>query len=93
MIMLISRFAIDPYKRAAFMVFAKGMVTREQQHLGCLGSGIFEDISAPNYFLMVEQWEDETALNAYGDGPVFAHDDEVLATFLIAEPVFAKYEV
>lgn len=93
MIMLISRFAVDPYKRAAFMVFAKGMVTREKQQSGCLGSGIFEDISAPNCFLMVEQWEDETALNAYSDAAVFAHDDAVLATFLISEPVFAKYEV
>lgn len=93
MIMLMSRFAIDPYKRAAFLLFAKGMVSRERQHQGCLGAGVFEDISAPNHYLMIEQWETEDALNVYSDGPAFAHDDEVLATFLIGEPVFAKYEV
>lgn len=93
MILLMSRFAIDPYKRAAFLLFAKGMVSRQREHHGCLGSGIFEDISASNHYLMVEQWENIDSLSAYSDGPVFAHDDEVLATFVVGETLFAKYEV
>lgn len=92
MIMVTGRFSIDPTKRAAFIVFAKGMVSREQQQPGCLGFGIFEDVTRMNTFIMIEQWESAEALDAHSESAIFAHDDEVMSTFLIAEPSWDEYE-
>ncbi|MEZ4666738.1 MAG: antibiotic biosynthesis monooxygenase family protein [Anaerolineae bacterium] len=92
MIMLTGRFSIDPMSRGAFLLFAKGMVKRTQRQPGCLGFGIFEDISVPNDFIMLEQWESIELFDRHTASDGFEHDDGVLQTFIVGEPSFDEYE-
>jgi len=92
MLMFTSRFSIEPMKRGAYMLFAKGMVKRTQAQEGCIGFGIFEDISAPDTFIMLEQWESMELFEKHTASPAFLHDDEVLMTFVIGQPTYDEYE-
>jgi quinol monooxygenase YgiN len=92
MIMLTGRFTIDPMKRGAFLLFARGMVTRTQNQAGCLGFGIFEDVTVANAFIVLEQWETIAAFDKHTASPIFQHDDDVLMTFIVGEPSFDEYE-
>lgn len=92
MIMLTGRFSIDPYKRAAFLLFAKGMISRTRRQTGCMGFGIFEDIVQPNTFVIFEQWERNEDFDRHTASDLFLHDDEVLMTFVVGEPSFDEYE-
>src|SRR5436853_7911246 len=92
MLMLTSRFSIDPMTRGAYMLFAKGLVSRTQSQAGCIGFGIFEDITAPDTFIMLEQWQNLELFENHTSSPSFLHDDEVLMTFIIGEPSYDEYE-
>jgi quinol monooxygenase YgiN len=92
MLMLTSRFSIDPMMRGAYMLFAKGMVSRTRSQEGCIGFGIFEDITAPDTFIMLEQWQSVELFEKYTSGPNFLHDDEVLMTFMVGQPNYDEYE-
>jgi quinol monooxygenase YgiN len=92
MIMLTGRFSVDLNSRAAFILFARGMVSRTQKQPGCIGFGIFEDITVPNSFIMHEQWESSSAFDTYTASAGFQHDDEVLMTFVLGEPSFDEFE-
>jgi len=74
------------------MVFAKGMVKRTQSQQGCLGFGIFEDISVQDTFIMLEQWQSAALFEEHTESPQFLHDDQVLMTFVIGEPRYDEYE-
>lgn len=93
MFMSTSRFSIEPMKRGAYMLFAKGMVARTQKQEGCIGFGIFEDISAPDTFIIFEQWASTEAFEKHMSSAQFLHDDEVLMTFVIGEPSYDEYEL
>ncbi|MBI1280286.1 MAG: hypothetical protein GC179_19325 [Anaerolineaceae bacterium] len=92
MLMLTSRFSVDPMKRGAYLLFAKGMVQRTQTQAGCIGFGIFEDISLPNTFIMLEQWESAEQFEKHTTSSGFVHDDGVLMTFIVGEPSYDEYE-
>ena len=92
MLMFTSRFSIEPMKRGAYMLFAKGMVKRTQAQEGCIGFGIFEDISAPDTFIMLEQWASMELFEKHTVTPAFLHDDGVLMTFVIGQPSYDEYE-
>ena len=92
MLMLTSRFSIDPMTRGAYMLFAKGLVSRTRSQQGCIGFGIFEDVTAPDTFIMLEQWQNLETFEKHTSSPGFLHDDEVLMTFIAGEPSYDEYE-
>ena len=92
MLMLTGRFTIDPNARSAFLLFARGMVQRQRSQPGCLNVGIYEDISQPNLFLLVEQWENYETFNRFGMTRTFEHDEDTLNSFMIGEPSYDEYE-
>ena len=92
MLMLTSRFSIDPMKRGAYMLFAKGIVSRTRGQTGCLGFGIFEDITQPDTFIILEQWASTELFEQHSASPIFDHDDEVLMTFIVGQPSYDEYE-
>ncbi|MBA3874143.1 MAG: antibiotic biosynthesis monooxygenase [Anaerolineae bacterium] len=93
MLMMTSRFSIDPMTRGAYMLFAKGMVARTRSQEGCVGFGIFEDISAPDTFIILEQWQSTELFEKHTASPHFLHDDEVLMTFVLGQPSYDEYEL
>jgi len=92
MLMLIGQFAIDPQTRGAFMVFAKGMIQRQQAQPGCISMGIYEDITHLHTFMMVEQWESYEAFDRFGTTPIFEHDEDALNGFAIGGVSYDEYE-
>jgi quinol monooxygenase YgiN len=86
------RFNIQPTTRAAFHLFAKGMIQRQQREPGCLGVGIFEDVTTPNTYVLIEQWADGDSMDTFYASAIYAHDDEVMSTFVLGEPVFDEYQ-
>ena len=74
------------------MLFAKGMVARTRSQEGCVGFGIFEDITAHDTFIMLEQWQSLELFEKHTTSLAFLHDDEVLMTFVIGEPMYDEYE-
>jgi quinol monooxygenase YgiN len=92
MIMVTGRFEIDPIKRGTFLDFARALVEQELLEPGCLDFAIYEDISTPNTFLMVEQWADADAMDAHSETDTFQFNDERLNSFMVGEPEFEEYE-
>lgn len=92
MLMLTGRFSIDPQTRGAFLVFAKGMVERQRSQSGCMNIGIYEDITQPYTFMMIEQWENYDSFNRFGLTQTFEHDEATLNSFMVGEPSYDEYE-
>lgn len=92
MILVMGRYEIDPAKREAFIPFAQELVARERQTQGCIAFDIFEDVTNPNAFLMMEQWKDEDALDAHTGSESFESDDAALNEFIVGEPSWDEYQ-
>ncbi|MFN8531032.1 MAG: putative quinol monooxygenase [Anaerolineae bacterium] len=92
MVMITGRFDIDPAKRDDFLAFTRSIVPRERQQPGCLGFDIFEDVTTPNRFLMLEQWESEEALDAHTSTDEFDQNDALLHSFVLGDPSWDEYQ-
>ena len=92
MIMITGTLNADPEQREDFLTFIRGLVPTERQKPGCLEFSIYEDVTAPNTFLMLEQWESREALDAHTESEDFEANDVLLASFLTEDPVFDEYE-
>ena len=92
MFMVMGRFSINPAEREQFLDFARNLIPVERTVKGCVGFEMFEDLLTPNSFLMIEQWEDEAALDAYTETDQYAEHDDTLNTFVVGEPTWDEYE-
>lgn len=92
MILVMGRYSIDPEQRKAFLAFAQQLVAQERQAPGCLAFDIFEDVTTPNAFLMMEQWESEEALDAHTQSEAFELGDAALNEFIVGEPSWDEYQ-
>jgi quinol monooxygenase YgiN len=92
MILTIGRFEVDEERRAAFLSFADQLVETERHAPGCLAFDITEDITQPNRFFMIEQWEDIEALETHTDTPEFDANETRLYSFVIGDPNWDEYE-
>ena len=93
MILIIGRLRVSPENQANFAAFARETIARERQVSGCLGFDILHDVSDQNIFIMLERWQDRTALNRHLDSLDFAHNEEQINKFLEGEPDWEEYEV
>lgn len=91
MILVMGRYNIDPVQREAFLTFARELVAHERQQPGCLAFDIFEDVTTPDAFLMMEQWKDEEALDAHTNSEAFERNDAALNEFIVGEPSWDEY--
>lgn len=92
MILVMGRYNIDPEQREAFLTFARQLVGQERQQPGCLAFDIFEDVTTPNAFLMMEQWQDEGSLDAHTNSEDFERSDAALNEFIVGEPSWDEYQ-
>ena len=92
MILVMERYNIDPEQREAFLAFARQLVGQERQQPGCLAFDIFEDVTTPNAFLMMEQWQDEGSLDAHTNSEDFERSDAALNEFIVGEPSWDEYQ-
>jgi quinol monooxygenase YgiN len=92
MLMVTGKFAISPDDRADFLEFVTALVPVERSVTGCLSFDIYEDVVTPNTFLVMEQWEDEAALDAYTETEAYAEHDDTLSSFVLGEALWEEYE-
>jgi quinol monooxygenase YgiN len=83
---------IDPAKHEAFVAFAREVVAEERQTPGCLAFDIYEDVTTPNSFLMMEQWEDVDVLDIHTSSKEFERNDATLNEFIVGEPSWDEYQ-
>jgi quinol monooxygenase YgiN len=92
MILVIGHYNIDPAQREAFLAFARQIVAQERQQPGCLAFDIYEDVTIPNAFMMMEQWESEEVLDEHTSSEQFERDDAALNQFIVGEPSWDEYQ-
>jgi quinol monooxygenase YgiN len=92
MLMVTGKFTINPDERDEFLEFVRALVPVERAIAGCISFDIYEDVTLPNMFLMVEQWEDEASLDSYTQTVSYVEHDDTLNSFVIGEPVWDEYE-
>ncbi|MEO8396092.1 MAG: putative quinol monooxygenase [Chloroflexota bacterium] len=92
MLMVTGKFAISADDREQFLEFVMALVPVERGVAGCLSFDIYEDVVTPNTFLVLEQWEDEAALDTYTETDAYIQHDDTLSSFVIGEAVWDEYE-
>ena len=79
-------------ERDRMSAVARQMVAQERRQPGCLAFDIFEDVTTPNAFLMMEQWENEDVLDAHTNSEEFERGDAALNEFIVCEPSWDEYQ-
>lgn len=92
MILIIGRFNINPENRTAFLSFADQVIEYERNTAGCDRFEIYEDVTVPNQFIMLEEWADRDALERHFETPEYDEHDEKLMSFVVDEPSWDEYE-
>jgi quinol monooxygenase YgiN len=92
MLMVTGKFEINPNERDEFLDFVRTLIPVERSVAGCLGFDIYEDVLTANTFLVLEQWEDEAALDTYSATDAYIEHDDTLTSFVIGEPLWEEYE-
>lgn len=92
MFMVTGKFSIDPARRDEFLAFIRGIIPGERQTPGIVSFDVYEDVVEVNTFLMVEQWEDEAALDDYTETEAYEAHDDMLNSFVVGEAVWDEYE-
>ncbi len=92
MILITGKFGIIADKRSEFIAFAAALVPHERLQAGCLNFDIFEDVTTPNRFLMLEEWESQEALDAYNDSDEFERNEAAFDAFVMGDPSWDEYQ-
>jgi quinol monooxygenase YgiN len=74
------------------VAFAREVVVKARNTSGCLAFDIYEDVTTPNAFLMMEQWEHEEALDTHTSSEEFERNDAALNEFIVGEPSWDEYQ-
>lgn len=91
MITTVGMFKIQSDKREAFLAFARDLVTNSLSEDGCTAYGIYEDITKPGVFSLIEIWASQEMLDAHYKTAHFKRFRNEFAAFLAEEPVFQTY--
>jgi quinol monooxygenase YgiN len=65
MIGVVIRAGVEPYQRHELMQMFKETSQTDQLPRGCLERRVYEEAHSPTNLLLVEQWSDKAAMNAY----------------------------
>jgi quinol monooxygenase YgiN len=62
---ILIRAQVEPDQRHELMQMCKSWLASPSLQGACLERRVYEDAISPKDLLLIEQWSDETALNAY----------------------------
>jgi quinol monooxygenase YgiN len=65
MIVVIGRVRTDPERRAQLIDLGQRVARASREEAGCLGYRLYEDTETENAFVLIEEWEDEEALQRH----------------------------
>ncbi|MFD2617235.1 putative quinol monooxygenase [Terrilactibacillus laevilacticus] len=86
MIIIHALFKVSPAQREGFLVETKPLIAGSKAEVGNISYNLFEDVSDPNTFIMVEEWKDEEAVHIHNQEPHFRAFGEKSGEFL-SEPM------
>lgn len=69
MIMINVFLKVAPQKRAAFLTFAKELVTASRQDEGALFYDCLESVETENEFMIIEHWRDQRSVDQHNETP------------------------
>lgn len=90
MIVVTARAQIPPEDRERFIAIATEMCTASRADDGCHGYRFYADLKRPDHYLILEEWEDDAALQAHFGQP---HTTRFLAELaaILAAPADALF--
>lgn len=73
MIVLKAQLSIHPTEKARFLQHMAALIADSRAEAGCLSFGCYEDVSAPDSFIVLEEWESHAALERHESSAHLAH--------------------
>ncbi|ANE46536.1 monooxygenase [Paenibacillus swuensis] len=92
MITLQAHMTIDPAFREEFLEKVKVLIAASQAEPGNISYGLYEYVEKSNRFVMIEEWEDEAAIQEHNQSPHFAEFMK-FAPEALAAPVEIKRSI
>ncbi|MTT31903.1 antibiotic biosynthesis monooxygenase [Terrilactibacillus sp. BCM23-1] len=86
MIIIHALFKVKPEQREGFLVETKPLIAGSKGEEGNISYNLFEDVSNPNTFIVVEEWKNEEAVKIHNQEPHFRAFGEKSGEFLL-EPM------
>ena len=93
MILVNATFDIQPAQRENFLRDIQTLIDSSKQETGCVGYDLYESTSVENRFVMIENWEDQTALEQHNQNPVLLNFAQNVANYVSAKPIIQVTEL
>ncbi|MBX3064929.1 MAG: antibiotic biosynthesis monooxygenase [Anaerolineae bacterium] len=93
MILIIGRFQVQVEQLEAFQQFARDLIPEARKAAGCISFDLMQDLSQPDQFVMLEQWEDREALENNFSSETYQIADDAMSSFVVEDPLWEEYEV
>ena len=87
MILVNATFDIQASQRENFLRDIQALIDSSKQEAGCVGYDLYESTSVENRFVMIENWEDQAALEQHNQNPVLIDFAQNVANYVSAKPV------
>lgn len=71
MITIVAKITLKVGTKAEFMTYAKALVEKSNQEVGCHSYQLFEDIKDENIVTFIEEWQDMAAIESHNKSEHF----------------------
>ncbi|WP_214827794.1 putative quinol monooxygenase [Exiguobacterium algae] len=93
MVLVNATFDIQASQRENFLQAIQTLIDSSKQEAGCVGYDLYESTSVENRFVMIENWEDQAALEQHNQNPVLLNFAQNVANYVSAKPVIQVAEL
>lgn len=93
MILLKAQLTIKAEDRAAFLQAMQTFVQASRAEEGCLSFDCYEDMTHPHYFIVLQTWEDEAALQQHESSEHVAQFKSAIGAMIVSREPTLIYTV
>ena len=93
MILVNATFDIQATQRENFLRDIQTLIDSSKQETGCVGYDLYESTSVENRFVMIENWENQAALEQHNQNPVLLNFAQNVANYVSAKPIIQITEL
>ncbi|WP_057490675.1 putative quinol monooxygenase [Streptococcus orisasini] len=91
--LITATFFIKADKREAFLADVTPLIKSSRAETGNHNYQLYEAVDLPNQFVMVEEWENQAAIDQHNTNPHFLHLMEHLKDYSTADPIIKVAEL
>ncbi|MCO7128034.1 antibiotic biosynthesis monooxygenase [Sporolactobacillus shoreicorticis] len=81
MIIIHARFKVKPERRDDFLSAAKPLIAGSQAEQGNISYNLMENAQEANMFMMIEEWQDQKAVDFHNQTKHFVHFGSISSSF------------